>query len=270
MSAAWVAVLALVVPVPHESGVTALDCPARQTTRIVFPEALRTLRIDARAKAALGLVVERSAPSGLLIARPPRAGAEAFVDFEGPTLTLRLHLRATAAGTGGEIRLARAADLAAPPVLALPAVTPTPGPTSTPAPVALSTAATAAPPAPAAPATEVAELLRAETIAVGRREGLPGESEMVLVDALNGRSSVWLRFLLERGAAETVETVTWEKGRATDVVAEPVGKDLRIVAALPREALGRRSLVSVRVGGRTYDFSFSTPPFRALLKALER
>jgi hypothetical protein len=261
--------LAGVLVAPAEGGpVVVVECPARQTTRLVFPEALHALKVRRQAKSQLGLTVERSEPLGVIVARPPSAGPEDVIEFRGPTTTFVLRLKAASHGSGSEIRIER-------PIPAAPALpTPEPSPTSapreptapppTPAP---ATIATAAP--PAEPRASLDELLKAQVVLVGRREGLPGERELVLVDALKGRSTVWLRFLLEGGAAERLAEASWEQGRLADVVQEPAGKDLRIIVALPREALTKRSMVSLRVGARTYEFSFSAAAFRGLLKALE-
>src|SRR6185503_16224717 len=54
---------------------------------------------------------------------------------------------------------------------------------------------------PAPPVLHLDDLLRAQPVAIGRREGLPGHPEMVLVDALRGDERIWFRFKLEGGAA---------------------------------------------------------------------
>jgi hypothetical protein len=258
------------------SPVVVVECPARQTTRLVFPEALHALKVHRHAKSQLGLTVERSEPLGIIVARPPSAGPEDVIEFRGPTTTFVLRLKAAAQGNGSEIRIER--PIPAAPALPTPEPTPSAAPREPTAPLptpAPPPAATAAPPAalPAAPDAQprasLDELLQAQVVTVGRREGLPGEREMVLVDALKGRSSVWLRFLLEGGAGERLTEASSEQGRLADVVQEPAGKDLRIIVALPREALTKRSIVSLRVGARTYEFSFSAAAFRGLLKALE-
>ena len=233
----------------------AVECPVGQTTRVVFPEALRTLRVDARTKSRLGLVIEQSSPIGIVAVRPAAMGADGTLEFQGPTMTVVVRLHPSPAGTGGDVRLVRDAPPAA--------ATAT---ESAPLP-----AASAAPTAePVEPRPEMGELLQAQAVPVGRREGLPGEYELVLVDALKGRSSVWLRFRLEGGAGERVDEVSWEQGRLDGVVQEATGKDLQIVVPLPREGITKRSVVSLRSGGRTYEFSFSAAAFRGLLKALEK
>ena len=47
---------------------------------------------------------------------------------------------------------------------------------------------------------EPSGLVWAKAVVIGRREGLPGQRSMVLVDALSGQETVWLRFRLEDGA----------------------------------------------------------------------
>jgi hypothetical protein len=255
--------LARTLVIPGDAGaLSPIECPVGQSTRIVFPEALRTLRIDARTKARLGLSVEQASPLAIVVARPQTAGAEGALTFDGPTLSLAVRLVPTSGGTAGEVRLVRET---APPATVESTAVPSAAPALTSPTVR---PAAAAPVGTARP--DMAELLQAQAIPVGRREGLPGEHELVLVDALKGRSSVWLRFLLEGGAGEHVDEVSWEQGTLADVVQEAAGRDLQVVVAVPREGITKRSVVSVHSGGRAYEFSFSASAFRGLLKALEK
>lgn len=124
-----------------------------------------------------------------------------------------------------------------------------------------------------APATlDMAGLLSAEPVVIGRREGQPGRPEMVLQDALKAERWVWLRFVLEGGAGQKVEQVSWEQGtrRGEAVhVQEPKGKNLLVVAQLPRAEVTRKTRVTVRVAqGGTYRFAVSSSTLTNLLKGL--
>jgi hypothetical protein len=272
--------LARVVTIPADGtqGVS-IACPVQQATRVVFPEPLHTLKIDARAKRQLGVSVEQASPMGVIVTRPVTDGVEGTLEFVGSTMRVRVRLEATASGSGAEVRLTRErapATASTEPPLApssLPS-SPPPSPSPSPPPPPSPSPSPDSPPTArlATPATAgMNELLHAQTVVVDRREGLPGQREMVLVDALCGRASVWLRFVLEGGVGETIDEVRWEQGPLADVVQEASAKDLRIVVALPREGITRRSLVSLRAhSGTVYEFSFSSNAFRAVLKALDR
>jgi hypothetical protein len=113
------------------------------------------------------------------------------------------------------------------------------------------------------------ELLWAKAVVIGRREGLPGQRPMILVDALNGRDSIWLRFRLEGGAGERVARVSWEHGEVTTFEEVADGKDRRVVVQLPRALVTSKTRVALEVaGGPTYRFPLTAPTLARLLRSL--
>ena len=109
----------------------------------------------------------------------------------------------------------------------------------------------------------------AKPLAIGRREGLPGQPAMILVDALSGRESIWFRFRLEGGARTRLSAVTWEQGDVTSFQQEPEGKDRRIVVRLPKRGVTPRTRVELVVeGGPTYRFALNAPTLSNALKSL--
>jgi hypothetical protein len=135
------------------------------------------------------------------------------------------------------------------------------------------------PPATPAPAAAAAarpggrlhldELLRARPVAIGRREGLPGQREMTLVDALHGEEWIWFRFRIDGGAPLRIARVWWEQGDIETYVQEAAGKDLRVVVEVPRAALNRRGRLSLQVAdGPTYTFAMSSRSLGRFLKEL--
>jgi hypothetical protein len=148
-----------------------------------------------------------------------------------------------------------------------PEATPAP-PSATPAPVA-SPAAALASPARNARGLHLEELLRARPVAIGRREGLPGQREMTLVDALHGEEWIWFRFKLDAGASLRIARVWWEQGDIESYVQEPSGKDLRVVVEVPRAAVSRRGRLSLQVaGGPAYTFALGSRSLGRFLKEL--
>jgi hypothetical protein len=115
------------------------------------------------------------------------------------------------------------------------------------------------------------ELLHAQPVAIGRREGLPGQPEMVLVDALRGDERIWFRFKLEGGAARRVSRVSWEQGDITTFVQEAAGKDLRLLVQVPRAAVTRGAHLSLETAsGPTYTFALGDRSLGRFLKELFR
>lgn len=137
---------------------------------------------------------------------------------------------------------------------------------------AASTTEPAVPVAPrAAAALHLDGLLRARAVPVGRREGLPGQREMVLVDALHGEEWIWFRFTLEGGASLRIARVFSQLGDLTTWVQEPAGDDLRVVVQVPRSAVSRRARLSLEVGsGPTYTFALGSRSLGRFLKELFR
>jgi hypothetical protein len=130
-------------------------------------------------------------------------------------------------------------------------------------------AATAAAPPAAGTALHLEGLLRARPVAVGRHEGLPGQREMVLVDALHGEEWIWFRFRLEGGASLRLARVSSERGEITTYVQEPAGADLRVVVQVPRAAVTRSSRLRLEVAdGPTYAFALGSRSIGRFLKDL--
>ena len=126
------------------------------------------------------------------------------------------------------------------------------------------------PPAPAR-AFDSEALKGAKAVSIGRREGLPGESEMVLDTAFTGTQSVWLRFNLRSAGSDRVSSVSWEGGDVGDYVQEPAGKDVRILVQLPKAKVNRRTRVTLKTkSGGTYRFALSSGTFTDFLKGLVR
>jgi len=124
---------------------------------------------------------------------------------------------------------------------------------------------------PAPPVLHLDDLLRAQPVAIGRREGLPGHPEMVLVDALRGDERIWFRFKLEGGAAQRIARVSWEQGDITTYVQEASGKDLRLLVQVPRAAVTRGAHLSLEVAkGPTYTFALGDRSLGRFLKELFR
>ena len=276
-------------------------CPVGALTRIILPESLQQLTTSSAALQGLGLSVERTQPRGVLRVEPGRDGA-AVVELRGPTLRLRLVLETVPHGAGGDVHLARDGSVAAEAARATqPSAPPPPSleraPAATPAPAASPVATEPAPArsagetrraalspatelasAPAAPAPEptspavvfdLSNLMRATPVPIGRREGLPGQKPMVLVDALRGDTHLWLRFTLEAGASARVRSVGWDAGPIETYTQEPVGHDLRVVVQLPRASVTRKTRVVLRMeSGVEYRFALSSGTLTDLWRKL--
>lgn len=296
-------VLAAAVVPPAEASVR-VACPVGAVTRIVLPEALQQLQTTRDARRALGVSVERTRPQGVLRVEPSAAGT-AVVKLRGTTLRVRLTLETVAGGAGSDLRLARDGSLLAPvapaeasraPVPNAPPAPVDPAPAATPpsdaagapraaqaepasasetppfAPRGVDVApAPSEPPPAAAPAVvfDLSNLMRAAPVPIGRREGLPGQQPMVLVDALRGDTHLWLRFTLQEGAAARVRSVAWEAGPIETYTQEPVGRDLRIVVQLPRESVTRKTRVVLAMeSGGEYRFALSSGTLTDLWRKL--
>lgn len=275
-------------------------CPLNATTRISLPEPLRQLKLGPEAKQQLGVSIERTKPQAILSVTPRTHPARATVQFRGPHLVLSLTLETQASGASADVHLvldteptrpvATSSALTAPATAPSPLATapsplpiPTPEPEPTPAPVIPIPSAVPSPtpvstptpePTPnSAPTPSVAfdlgDLVRATPVPIGRREGLPGQLALVLVDALKGESYVWLRFTLEGGAAQRVRAVSWQRGAISAFTQEPVGKDLRVVVQLPRAELDRKARVQLELGsGAAYRVSLNASTLAGFLKSL--
>lgn len=266
----WLALLALasrtVTVAPGETGPVHVPCPVAQTTEIVFAEPLRQLKATAEDRRRFGLEVLRTKPAGALAVRPADAGAAARVEFRGTSQVVELVLEAVAPPAPA----ATPEPATTPePVAVAPRLPPAPQPTLPPA----TPPPTTVPPAPAsAPAAaEPNDLLWAKAVVIGRREGLPGQRPMVLVDALSGQDSVWLRFRLEDGAAARVARVRWEHGEVTTFEQVADGPDRRVVVQLPREKVTPKTRVSLELAdGPAYRFALTAPTLARLFRSLFR
>jgi len=275
-----------------------LRCPAGAVTRLVLPEPLRQIRMGAEARAALGVSIERAKPLAVLRLQPPSHPARARLEFYGPERTLRLLIETTAKGPDGELRVVLAAEpdprvapsprpattsprepgplplpsaereekptpAPAEPLASMPTPEPTPLPMATPAPSPTPVAAQSS------VAFEMSDLMRAAPVPIGRREGLPGQLPLLLVDALKGERFVWLRFTLQGGAARRVEGASWQRGPIGAFTQEPVGKDLRIVVQLPRAEVDKRARLQIELdSGASYRVSLNASTLAGFLKSL--
>jgi hypothetical protein len=236
-----------------DAGPVHVRCPAGETTEIAFAEPLRQLKASADDRRRYGLEVLRTKPTGALSVRPEAGAGTARLEFRGPRQVVELVLEAVA-------ETPAAATPEPPPatVAAAPAPTPAPPPAPTPAPAASAT-------------PEPSDLVWAKPVVIGRREGLPGQRPMVLVDALSGQDSVWLRFRLEDGADVAVARVHWEHGEVTTFEQVADGADRRVVVQLPRGQVTPRTRVSVEIaGGPTYRFALTAPTLARLFRSLFR
>jgi len=272
------------VPVEGSRAPVRVVCPVGRTTRLYFPEPLRQLAGPGRTS-PLHLAVERVKPVGVVSVRPSRHPLRATLEFRGPTRAFEVLLETVAEGEGSEVRMeweqaagSPAPGPAPPSPEPTPAASPEPSPTPEPTPTPLS-APSPADPDPAQPtqgpcdpkahALFDLDLLRSKPVPIGRREGLPGQRPMVLVDAFQGERWVWLRFLLEGGVGARVAQVSWERGPITACVQEPAGKDLRLVVQLPRAGVTRRTRLTVEVeSGPIYTFALSSSSLASVFKGL--
>jgi hypothetical protein len=262
----WLVLFALTsrtVTIPGtEPGPVHVRCPVAETTEIAFAEPLRQLKASADDRRRFGIAVLRTKPTGTLSVRPGVAAGTARVEFRGASQVVELLLEAVPS----EPAPAPTPE-PAPPTTTL---APPPPPTTQPPPPA--TTAPAATPAPAsAVATEPSDLVWAKAVVIGRREGLPGQRPMVLVDALSGQDSVWLRFRLEDGASAEVARVHWEHGEVTTFEQVADGADRRVVVQLPRGQVTPKTRVSLELAsGATYRFALTAPTLARLFRSLFR
>jgi hypothetical protein len=119
------------------------------------------------------------------------------------------------------------------------------------------------------PAMDLAGLLRAQPVAIGRREGLPGQRPFVLVDALRGDARVWFRFKLQGGAADRITTVALGTQQVGTFLQEADGKDLRVVVQVPRgQVIKKARLVFRTPNSGEYRFALDAPTLTNFLKSL--
>lgn len=144
-----------------------------------------------------------------------------------------------------------------------------PEPARLPPPRAQPVEAPAPAPPSAGPPLHLEGLLRARPVAIGRHEGLPGQREMVLVDALHGEEWIWFRFRLDGGASLRIARVSWERGEITTYLQEPAGADLRVVVQVPRASVTRSARLQLEVeDGPSYAFALGSRSIGRFLKDL--
>ena len=251
----WLVLFALasrtVTVTSTDPGPVHVRCPVAETTEIAFAEPLHQLKASADDRRRFGIAVLRTRPTGTLTVRPLTAPGTARVEFRGPSQVVELVLEAVppaVADVPAPTTLAPAPPATLPPVTVPPVTVPTP-----------------------APAAEPSGLVWAKAVVIGRREGLPGQRSMVLVDALSGQETVWLRFRLEDGAPAEVARVHWEHGEVTTFEQVADGADRRVVVQLPRAQVTPKTRVSLELaGGPTYRFALTAPTLARLFRSLFR
>jgi hypothetical protein len=108
------------------------------------------------------------------------------------------------------------------------------------------------------------ELLNAEVVPIGRREVQPGRREVVLLEALQAKDWVWLRFVVLGGAGNHVEGLWWDDRQVESYQAEALRGDLRLVVQIPRELFKAKSKAILRIGGGEYRFPLRAGTLAAL------
>lgn len=116
-------------------------------------------------------------------------------------------------------------------------------------------------------------LALARPVHIGRREGLPGQKVVELVDALKGEQFVWFRFRVIGGEGKEIARVRYERGDDKQdirtVMVYPRGGDLHVVVQVPREKVDRDTRLRVDlVGGPHYKFSLSSSTLTNFLRNL--
>lgn len=257
--------------VPATPGATVrLACPVGQSTRIIFPEPLRRLKGRGIAREALGLTVAQASPHAILVVAPPTHPARGTIEFQGPTLELRLDLTTAERSEGdtGDVRIVVESPPAREPATGNGRPTPDAG--ETPPGPATDTAG----PDEGAARTEpldLGALLAAEPLRIDRREGLPGQPEIRLTDALKAEKWVFFRLRLEDGVKTSIRRVAWDGGETRRYAVEALGDDLLIVVQLPREQVSSRTRLVVETEtGIVYRISARPPTIPARFRELFR
>jgi hypothetical protein len=291
------------VEVPVDDGrPIRVECAISTLTRLIFPEQLLTLRWSKGAREALGAHLRSTAPVGIVEVQPTKPATTGSIEARGPSQTLKVEITVVPKGAPIEVRLvitrAKMQESGQPVATDRAPAPPTPkgaagageplrngGPLAggsepsveeplagmrnakpeeeareAPGPTALS------PPAP--PNLNLAGLVTAEVLPIGRREIQPGRREVVLVDLLRSQDWLWLRFTVCRGAGQHVDDLRWEHGRVDTYLTEAVGEDLRIVVQVPRALATPKSMVTLRIGGGEYQFRLRPGTLTAFVRQL--
>lgn len=107
-------------------------------------------------------------------------------------------------------------------------------------------------------------LLKSELVLIGRREVQPGRRDVVLLDALQAKDWVWLRFIVPGGAQDHVQGVWWDDREVDSYQTEALRGDLRLVVRIPRALVKAESKATLRVGGGEYRLPLRAGTLRAL------
>jgi len=224
----------------------------------------------------------------------------------GPTLVLIVIVQGVEKGASSEIRLTIAPLEPKTPVSAASNAGPPPNPAPTPSPAAPTAepvgppkeATGTASPVPSSPpiapptlpplvtpagpqatakpdgvgsAFDAAAFGAAKSTPLGRREGLPGEPEMVLDSVRQSPAWVWLVFRVEGAASTRVKRVRSDESDISAFAQELHGRDLHVVVQIPKERVTRKTRVTVETtSGGSYRFALNTGTFPDSLKGLFR
>jgi hypothetical protein len=97
-------------------------------------------------------------------------------------------------------------------------------------------------------------------IRLNETKGMPGQRRMVLIDAQEGPVHVWFRFVLEGGASSTVKHVEGPNGPIVGYTARVEGKDLKILAQLPKVVWKERGGMKITLDSDlAYKFRLRNP-----------
>ncbi len=265
----------LVVPAKGASSLS-LTCVVGRATRVLLPEPLRRLKGLGPAREALGVTVEQSSPEAILVIHPRRHPARGTIDFQGPSLELHLDI-ASATEADGDARDVRivvedpAPDETPTEAMARPATDGPPPRSPEEPPKEPGATAIASPTAttPTLGGLDMTALLAAKPVRIHRREGLPGQPELILLDALEAPEWTFFRMRLQDGAQAGVRSVTWD-GTAVDTYAAiSEGSDLLVVVQLPREQVDGHTHLELTTGtGIVYRIKTSPPTLPARIRDL--
>jgi hypothetical protein len=114
-----------------------VSCRVAQTTRVLFPEPSKRLKVSPGAKEQLGIRFVATQPRAVVEVTPVSAGASGTIEFTGVSGVLTVRLAAIDGSAASEVRLALP-EVAAP-VKAIPTASPRPTTVGTPRPLPKAT-----------------------------------------------------------------------------------------------------------------------------------
>ncbi len=281
-----------------------VECAVGMMTRVVFPERLLTLRWSRRARETLGARLRSTAPVGIVEVQPTRLDTSGALEARGPSETVKVELSVVPKGVPLEVRLVmtaarevqeleRAASRPSTAVAQIgakgspagakgrscgaealetihepsaegsPASSEGVGREATPR-QGLNVTGTPVSSLPVLQKRQFGGLLNAGVVPIGRREVQPGRRDVVLLDALEGRDWVWLRFLVQGGGRDHIEGLWWDDRQVDSHQADVVRGDLQLVVRIPRRLVKAKSKATLRVGGGEYRFPLRAGTLRAL------